>query len=196
MHSRPVWPTYWVLVQPGTFHLSWTINPGYMNIDSCVCSQLLKLAGVALLCQALCLPWALCSSSFFHCVVSDPLILSYPGWWFPHVTITDMFISSIQLIPPTFRYKPTPVTFFYVVCVCVVCARISPRQMAGIILHYLSTLSRVSQEKKIQSLLVWLWGSHVSAFWGLPHTSYLYVGFWGCLPSKHQNPWAISPALH
>lgn len=161
MNSRPVWPTYWVPVQPGIFHLSWTINPGYKNTDSCVCSQLLKLARVTLLCQALCLPWALCSSSFFHCVVSEPLILSYPGWWFPHVTITDTFIL-FKLIPPTSSDTnphqhatqwlfPSFLCGVHVsgMCMWVVCACRNPRQMAessSLLVHLIQGLKKKNSE--------------------------------------------------
>lgn len=79
-----------------------------MNTDSCVCSQLLKLARMTLLCQALCLPWALCSSSFFHCVVSDPLILFYQGGDF-HM-YHHRYVHSPQVLDTSyqFSYKPTP----------------------------------------------------------------------------------------
>lgn len=161
VNSRPVWPTYWVLVQSGTFHLSWTINPGYMNIDSCVCSQLLKLARVALLCQALCLPWALCSSSFFHCVVSDPLILSYPGWWFLHVTITDMFILLKSLIPPPSsdtnpHQHATQWLFSIFLCgvrVCGVCTRkykADGRNHPPLLIHLIQGLSRKKKFRACQ----------------------------------------------
>lgn len=65
------------------------------------------------------------------------------------------YVLSPQVLDTSyqFRYKPTPPCYSvtFPVFMCVVCAHISPRQTAGIILHYLSPLSRVSQEKKIRA---------------------------------------------
>lgn len=168
---------------------------------------------VTLLCQALCLPQKLSWQSFIHCVVSDPL-MSHPGWWFPHLIITQLYVFIIpkSLIPSissdTNPYQHTTQWLFLmyvhmclhgvcVLCVCVhKCTHGGPRLMAGITLNYSCTLSRVSQKKKKNPELSQYGSSCRPACSGdlvslrtISHTRPLgFWGFWGCLPSKHWKP--------
>lgn len=213
----------WVQGQPGLhnefqssqelYNYSST-NPRQMNTDPCVCSQLLKqtraegpwplsnlvMPGSLLTMEALLtLFYPLCS------------FMSHPGWWFPHLTITELcvFIISKSLIPSTssdtnpYIYDSSFLMYVHMclygvcvgVCACA-CAQVHAWSSKADVRNHpqLHFIQGLSQKKKIQSLanMAYLASQHaletscLCLLRVISHTR-PFIWFLG-IPSKHWNP--------